>query len=64
LAAHDCAIRFTSQGTFLLNRSCHHAGVDWVVVITVSVSVVLHCRVVLREKRYLEGKFGEAYREI
>jgi len=37
---------------------------NWMVVITVSVSVVLHCRVVLREKRYLEGKFGEAYREI
>jgi len=33
------------------------------VVITVLVTVVLHCRVVLREKRYLEGKFGEAYRE-
>jgi protein-S-isoprenylcysteine O-methyltransferase Ste14 len=36
---------------------------NWMVVITVSVSVVLHFGVVLREKHYLEGKFGEAYRE-
>ena len=33
------------------------------VVITVSVSVVLHFGVVLREESSLEGKFGEAYRE-
>ena len=36
---------------------------NWMVVITVSVSVVLHFGVVLREQRYLQGKFDEAYRE-
>jgi protein-S-isoprenylcysteine O-methyltransferase Ste14 len=35
---------------------------DWMVVTTVVVVVVLHFGVVLREERYLETKFGEAYR--
>ena len=35
---------------------------DWMVVTTVVLILVLHFGVVLREERYLETKFGEAYR--
>lgn len=35
---------------------------DWIVVLTVPTLVLLHYGVVLREERYLERKFGEAYR--
>ena len=36
---------------------------DWVVVATVIMALVLHVGVVLREERYLEAKFGDAYRQ-
>jgi protein-S-isoprenylcysteine O-methyltransferase Ste14 len=35
---------------------------DWMVVTTVVMVLVLHFGVVLREERYLEVKFGDAYR--
>lgn len=35
---------------------------DWLVVMTVVMALVLHFGVVLREERYLEAKFGDAYR--
>jgi len=35
---------------------------DWMVVTTVVMVLVLHFGVVLREERYLEAKFGDAYR--
>jgi protein-S-isoprenylcysteine O-methyltransferase Ste14 len=35
---------------------------DWMVVTTVIMVLVLHFGVVLREERYLEAKFGDAYR--
>jgi protein-S-isoprenylcysteine O-methyltransferase Ste14 len=35
---------------------------DWMLVMTVLLAVVLHLGVVRREERYLEGKFGDAYR--
>lgn len=34
----------------------------WVLVLLVPILLVLHYGVVLREERYLEGKFGDAYR--
>jgi protein-S-isoprenylcysteine O-methyltransferase Ste14 len=36
---------------------------DWMVVTTVVLALVLHFGVVMREERYLEGKFGDAYRQ-
>ena len=35
---------------------------DWMLVMTIVSCVVLHFGVVMREERYLETKFGEAYR--
>jgi protein-S-isoprenylcysteine O-methyltransferase Ste14 len=35
---------------------------DWTLVLLVPMAIVLHYGVVLREERYLEGKFGEEYR--
>ncbi len=36
---------------------------DWTLVMTVVFVVVIHFGVVLREERYLEAKFGDAYRQ-
>jgi protein-S-isoprenylcysteine O-methyltransferase Ste14 len=36
---------------------------DWMVVTTVVLALVLHFGVVKREERYLEAKFGDAYRQ-
>ena len=38
-------------------------GSDWILVMLVPTAVVLHYGVVLREERYLERKFGDAYRQ-
>lgn len=35
---------------------------DWLLVMTVVFAVVVHFGVVVREERYLEAKFGDAYR--
>ena len=35
---------------------------DWIVILMVPALLLLHYGVVLREERYLERKFGEAYR--
>jgi protein-S-isoprenylcysteine O-methyltransferase Ste14 len=37
-------------------------GSDWIPILMVPMLLVLHYGVVLREERYLEKKFGEAYR--
>lgn len=39
------------------------ANAFWVLVLVGPVLLVLHYGVVLREERYLEGKFGDVYRE-
>jgi protein-S-isoprenylcysteine O-methyltransferase Ste14 len=36
---------------------------DWMLVMTVVFLAVLHFGVVKREERYLDAKFGNAYRE-
>lgn len=36
---------------------------DWMLVMTVLLAVTLHFGVVKREERYLEAKFGKAYRD-
>jgi protein-S-isoprenylcysteine O-methyltransferase Ste14 len=36
-------------------------GSDWILLLMVPMLLVLHYGVVLREERYLEQKFGEAY---
>ena len=36
---------------------------DWTLVMLVPTAIVLHYGVVLREERYLERKFGDAYRQ-
>jgi protein-S-isoprenylcysteine O-methyltransferase Ste14 len=35
---------------------------DWMLVMTIVVALILHIGVVKREERYLEAKFGDAYR--
>ena len=35
---------------------------DWTLTLLIPMALVLHYGVVLREERYLEGKFGEDYR--
>jgi len=64
-----------SSGLFAHNRNPIYQGAsiallglalilasDWILVLMVPALVVLHYGVVLREERYLEVKFGEAYR--
>jgi len=36
---------------------------DWMLVMTIVFALVIHFGVVKREERYLEAKFGEAYRQ-
>ena len=36
---------------------------DWILVMTIGFVLVIHFGVVLREERYLEAKFGDAYRQ-
>jgi protein-S-isoprenylcysteine O-methyltransferase Ste14 len=38
-------------------------GSDWTLVLMIPAAIVLHRGVVLREERYLEAKFGDAYRQ-
>ena len=35
---------------------------DWMLVMTIVIGVVMHFGVVKREERYLDAKFGDAYR--
>jgi protein-S-isoprenylcysteine O-methyltransferase Ste14 len=35
---------------------------DWTLVMTIAFAVALHFGVIKREERYLEAKFGDAYR--
>ena len=37
-------------------------GSDWTLVMLIPTALLLHYGVVLREERYLEGKFGDDYR--
>jgi protein-S-isoprenylcysteine O-methyltransferase Ste14 len=37
---------------------------DWTVVMLLPLALVLHYGIVLREERYLEGKFGDDYRRF
>ena len=37
-------------------------GSDWMLVLLVPAALLLHYGVVLREERYLDAKFGDAYR--
>lgn len=50
-------------GTFILTGLSILLASDWMLVMTVLCGLVLHFGVVLREERYLETKFGEAYRQ-
>ena len=37
-------------------------GADWLLVLVIACALLLHYGVVLREERYLEAKFGDAFR--
>ena len=50
-------------GTFFLAGLAILLASDWMLVMTVVFVVVLHFGVVKREERYLEQKFGDAYRQ-
>jgi protein-S-isoprenylcysteine O-methyltransferase Ste14 len=49
-------------GTLLLIGLSILLASDWMLVLTVVFAIVLHYGVVKREERYLEAKFGDAYR--
>lgn len=50
-------------GTLLLIGFAILLASDWMLVMTIAFILVLHFGVVRREERYLESKFGEAYRQ-
>lgn len=50
-------------GTLFLAGLAILLASDWMLVMTVVLAVVLHFGVVRREERYLELKFGNAYRQ-
>ena len=50
-------------GTFLLAGIAILLASDWMLVMIILSGLVLHFGVVLREERYLEAKFGDAYRQ-
>lgn len=49
-------------GTILLIGLAILLASDWMIVTTIVMTLIIHVGVVRREERYLEGKFGEAYR--
>lgn len=50
-------------GTFFLAGLAILLASDWMLVMTMAFVMVLHFGVVKREERYLEQKFGNAYRQ-
>jgi protein-S-isoprenylcysteine O-methyltransferase Ste14 len=50
-------------GTLFLAGLAVLLASDWMLVMTVVFVMVLHFGVVKREERYLEQKFGDAYRQ-
>jgi len=75
VAFHKPTAVLVTQGPFRLSRnpsyvslSLLYAGIGvaidsvWVLGMLVPVLIVTHFGVVVREERYLEGKFGEEYR--
>src|SRR5579875_908693 len=68
------AIALVTTGVFAYVRNPIYAGLvlivfgicfasasDWTLVMTVALALALHFGVVLREERYLETTFGDAY---
>jgi len=53
---------YVSLTLFLIALSLALAS-DWMLVMTVAFVLVIHFGVVKREERYLEAKFGDAYRQ-
>lgn len=53
---------YVGGSLFLVGLSILLAS-DWMLVMTIVFAVVLHFGVVKREERYLEAKFGDAYRQ-
>lgn len=49
-------------GTLVMLGLAFLLALDWLVLLIVPSVLVLHFGVVRREERYLEGKFGDAYR--
>ena len=49
-------------GTLILAGLSILLASDWMLVLTIVFVPVMHFGVVRREERYLEAKFGEAYR--
>src|SRR5262245_19819512 len=53
---------YQSLGLLLLALAVGFAS-DWTALLLAPWALVMHFGVVLREERYLEGKFGEEYRQ-
>ena len=69
------SLRLASIGVYTYLRNPMYVGLalivagiaialasDWTLVLLIPAALVMHYRVVLREERYLEEKFGDAYR--
>ena len=76
LAPYKPSTAFVTSGPFRFSRNPLYLGTGlvytgiaiaadsvWVLALLVPALVIMHYGVILREERYLEGKFGEDYRQ-
>lgn len=76
ISPYQAVDNIIATGPFRLTRNPLYVGLDlvflgitflfnslWGLLVLVPVLVVMHYGVILREERYLESRFGEAYRE-
>ena len=71
---HQPALKIVTDGPYRLTRNPMYVGallfllgvalsgsLDWLIILLPAIAAILHYGVVLREERYLTGKFGAPY---